>query len=100
MSNHFHRQTAPDHFIMILHESPGSRYSLVPGDYLSKGSLKETIRLGELKLIGIAKQKKELFVQRESGACKDYDPDQSPAKVGLYQYVAKNINDGQKRVAV
>ena len=65
---------------MILHESPGSRFSLIPGDYLSKGSVKETIKLGEMKLLGISQQTKELSVQRDKGTCKDYDRNDSPAK--------------------
>ena len=51
-----------DHFVMILHESPGSRFSLIPGDYLGKGSVKETIKLGEMKLLGISQQKKEFSI--------------------------------------
>ena len=75
----------PDHFLIILHETPGSRFSLIPGDYLSEGSTKETIKLGELKLLGISKQKKELSVQRENKACKDYDQYDSQAKCYIDQ---------------
>jgi hypothetical protein len=70
---------------MILHESPGSRFSLIPGDYLSKGSVKETIKLGEMKLLGISQQTKELSVQRDKEACKDYDRNDSPAKCYIEQ---------------
>ena len=70
---------------MILHESPGSRFSLIPGDYLGKGSVKETIKLGEMKLLGISQQKKEFSVQRENGNCKDYDKNDSPAKCYIDQ---------------
>ena len=70
---------------MILHESPGSRFSLIPGDYLSKGSVKEKIKLGEMKLLGISQQTKELSVQRDKDACKDYDRNDSPAKCYIEQ---------------
>ena len=94
----YFRPISPDHFVMILHESPGSRYSLVPGDYLSKGTLKETIRLGELKLLGISKQKKELFVQRENGACRDYDPDDSPAKCYIEKILRSRFEDEMEHI--
>ena len=81
----FSRSVKPDHFVMILHESPGSRFSLIPGDYLSKGSVKETIKLGEMKLLGISQQKKEFSVQRENGNCKDYNKNDSPAKCYIDQ---------------
>ena len=76
----YFRSVHPDNFVLILHETPGSRYSLIPGDYLSKGSVKEPLKLGELKLLGISQRKKELFVQRKTSACKDYDRNDSPAK--------------------
>ena len=84
---------------MILHESPGSRYSLIPGDYLSKGTVKETVRLGELTLLGISKQKKELFVQRENGACRDYDPDDSPSKCYITQILRPRFKEEKEHIS-
>ena len=89
----------PDHFVMILHESPGSRFSLIPGDYLSKGSVKETIKLGELKLLGISKQKKELSVQRENGACRDYDQDDSLAKCYIDQILRPRFENEEEHIS-
>lgn len=77
------RKRRPDHFVLILHETPGTRYSLIPGDFLSKGSKKEVIRLGHLTSIGITKKQKYLHVQRDNGACKDYKPHDSQAKCNL-----------------
>ena len=84
---------------MILHESPGSRFSLIPGDYLSKGSLKEKIKLGELKLLGISKQKKELFVQRENEACRDYDQDDSQAKCYIDQILRPRFENETEHIS-
>ena len=84
---------------MILHETPGSRFSLVPGDYLGKGSVKETVKLGELKLLGISQKKKELFVQRENSACKDYDPDDSPAKCYIDQILRPRFQNEAEHIS-
>ena len=66
--------------VLILHETPGERYSLIPGDALSKGSKIEKVKLGEMKTLGIDIQQKDRNVQREHGDCKDYDPEDSQAK--------------------
>ena len=63
----------PENVVLILHETPGERYSLVPGDALSKGSKIEKVKLGEMKTLGIDVQKKDRKVQRADGQCKDYD---------------------------
>ena len=70
----------PENVVLILHETPGNRYSLIPGDALSKGSKIEKVKLGEMKTLGIDIQKIDRNVQREHGNCKDYDPEDSPAK--------------------
>ena len=84
---------------MILHETPGSRYSLIPGDYLSKGSVKETVKLGELKLLGISQRKKKLYVQRENFACKDYDPYDSPAKCYIDKVLRPRFENEEEHIS-
>ena len=42
-------------------------------------------KLGEMKLLGISQQTKELSVQRDKEACKDYDRNDSPAKCYIEQ---------------
>ena len=69
--------------VLILHETPGERYSLIPGDALSKGSKIEKVKLREMKTLGIDIQQKDRNVQREHGDCKDYDPEDSQAKCYL-----------------
>ena len=69
--------------ILILHETPGDRYSLIPGDVLSKGSKINKMKLGEMKTLKIDVEKKVLNVQRKLGECKDYEPEDSQAKCYL-----------------
>ena len=73
----------PDNVVLILHETPGERYSLIPGDALSKGSKIEKVKVGEMKTLGIDIQQKDRNVQREDGHCKDYDLEDSQAKCYL-----------------
>ena len=84
----------PENVVIILHETPGERYSLIPGDALSKGSKIEKVKLGEMKTMGSDIKKKDMNVQRGHGHCKDYDPDDSQAKCYL-EKILKNrfIND-------
>lgn len=66
-------EKVPKHLVLILHETPGSRYSLIPGDFLSSGSTKEMINFGELKVIGIDRRRKIMNEKRSNGDCFDYN---------------------------
>ena len=74
------RSTAPKEVLLVIHESPGSRFSFIPGDTLGKGSTTEILKIGEWKSFAIMKEKKVKKVQRDLGNCKDYEPDDSQAK--------------------
>ncbi len=80
-----------DHFLLIFHETPGSRYSLVPGDFLSPGSKKETVKLGELKSIGLNKKMRVLGVQRDRKTCKDYPRNESQALCRIRQVLLPKL---------
>ena len=84
----------PDNVVLILHETPGERYSLIPGDALSKGSKIEKVKVGEMKTLGIDIQKKDRNVQRVDGHCKDYDPEDSQAKCYLEKVMKARFQNG------
>jgi hypothetical protein len=67
----------PEKIILMLHETPGSRYSLFPGDRLSSGFISEKIYFGETNVLGIEKQKRIMNIQKEKGTCKHYGMDDS-----------------------
>ena len=85
--------TLPDDLVLLIHESPGARFSLVPGDFPSKGTKEERIKLGELKILGITKEVKNLKTQRDEGKCKDYDPEDSQAKCYLEQVLMAKMKN-------
>ena len=75
-----YREVKPNHFLLILHETPGSRFSLIPGDNIGRGSAFEKLKLGEYKHLAIDKQKKVRNVQYHNDNCKNYEPNDSQAK--------------------
>ena len=75
--------------MLILHETPGSRYSLYPGDRLSSGSISEEIHFGETNVLGIVKEKRIMAIQKEKGTCKDYGKDDSQAKCYIENILSK-----------
>lgn len=87
----------------MIHESAGSRLSLIPGDFPSKGTKEERIKPGELKILGITKEVKNLKIQRDEHQCKDYHYNDSQAKCYLENILTKkmkneSIIDGCKNV--
>ena len=87
------RWFVPDNVLFILHGSPGERYSLIPGDSLSKGSKIEKVKLGEMKTLGIDVTIKERNVQRDRGHCRDYNPEDSQAKCYLDKVLSKRFQN-------
>ena len=79
----------PEKIMLVLHETPGSRYSLFPGDRLSSGSISEEIYFGETNVVGIEKQKRIMNIQKEKGTCKDYGMDDSQAKCYIENILSK-----------
>ena len=75
--------------MLILHETPGSRYSLYPGDRLSSGSISEEIHFGETNVLGIVKEKRIMAIQKEKRTCKDYEKDDSQAKCYIENILSK-----------
>ena len=73
----------PQELIILLHETPGSRYSLVPGDYVSKGTTEVRFQPGHLTDLGISKEIKTLTIDRNEGRCQDYAPNDSQFKCYL-----------------
>ena len=94
----FYRQ--PLELILFLHETPGARFGLVPGDYPSRGMNEERIRIGEMKMLGITKSIKRLKIQKQRGNCKDYPIGDSQAKcyiqMVLLPKILKNDTNCQK----
>ena len=74
---------------MILHEKPASRFSLIPGDFLSPGSKFEKIKFGELTWLGIGKSMKKMPIQRDMGNCHEYETDDSQEKCYVREVLAK-----------
>ena len=70
VDNFFFSWFVPENILFILHGTPGERYSLIPGDALSKGSKIEKVKLGEMKTLGIDVTRKDRNVQRNRGHCK------------------------------
>ena len=89
----FGQSTLPNDLVLLIHESAGSRFSLVPGDFISTGTKEERIKLGELKILGITKEVRNLNIQRDEGKCKDYDPEDSQAKCYLEQVLMKKLKN-------
>ena len=81
----------PEKMIFVLHETPGSRYSLYPGDRLSSGSIIEEIHFGETNVLGIVKQKRIMNIQKDKGTCKDYGMDDSQAKCYIEQILSNRF---------
>ena len=73
----------PEELIILLHETPGSRYSLVPGDYVSKGTTEVRFKPGQLTDLGVSKEIKTLKIDRKEGKCQDYLGTDSQSKCYL-----------------
>ena len=67
----------PKYLRLILHETPGSRFSLIPGDFLSYGSKVIDISFGARTNINIGVTRKDMKIKRKHGVCKDYGLDDS-----------------------
>ena len=67
----------PRKLLLILHESPGARFSLIPGDFHSPGTKVVEVPFEELTMIGIDKSIKRLSVQKAKGLCREYPKDDS-----------------------
>ena len=70
----------PSELILFLHETPGARFCLIPGDYPSKGMKEEKLVLGQMKLLGISKSIKRHKIQQRNGKCIQYTLGNSQAK--------------------
>ena len=81
----------PSEIFLILHETPGARYSLIPGDLT--GFKLEKIKFGEYTTIGIRKQVMKWNVQKEDKACKTYEPTDSQAKCYIEKVMLKRHHD-------
>jgi hypothetical protein len=91
--NHLFRYSAePDDVLLILHETPGTRFSMIPGDYLSHGSKLVKIKLGEYAMLGIHKIVRKYDVQRKHGVCKEYEKNDSQAKCNIDKVISKALN--------
>ena len=77
----------PKSLQLILHETLGSSFSLVPGDFLSYGSNIIDIPLGARTSIKINVIRKDMNIRRKRGLCKDYKPDESQNRC----YIEKNL---------
>ena len=44
-------ESIPYDLLMIIHETPGSRFSLIPGDYISSGTFKQENQFSEVFLV-------------------------------------------------
>ena len=82
--------------ILILHETPAARYSLIPGDRISSGSKVVELNLGEIKMIGISKSKKVLTPQKDVGQCYEYGTENSREKCYVKEVMADIYNDFDK----
>ena len=88
----------PNHFSLILHETPGSRFSLIPGDNLSHGSKFEKVKLGQYKHLAINKQKKIRNVQYHNDNCKDYKVTDSQGKCNLKNILVPRFKDENQHI--
>ena len=77
----------------MLHESPGSRFSLIPGDFPSNGMKEERVKPGELKIFGIKKEIRDLKVHRNSQQCIDYEIQNSQSKCYMENILAKRFQN-------
>lgn len=72
-----------NHKLWEFSETPGSRYSLVPGDYVSKGTTEVRFKPGQLTDLGVSKEIKTLKIDRKEGKCQDYLGTDSQSKCYL-----------------
>ena len=70
--NHLEVSPLPKKLLLILHESPGTRFSLIPGDFHSPGTKVVEVPFEEMTMIGIDKSIKRLSVQKAKGLCREY----------------------------
>ena len=91
----FYRQ--PSELILFLHETPGARFCLIPGDYPSKGMKEEKLLLGQMKMLGISKSIKRHKIQQRNGKCIQYSLGDSQAKCYLEKILIPKLlqNDTQ-----
>ena len=103
------RTKVPNEMLLILHETPGASFSLIPGDQLGAGSKVERIKVGDYTWLGISKEVKKWNVQKKENACKVYKPSDSQAKCYIRKVMLKdyynagnimNCTDGSKNVTV
>jgi hypothetical protein len=78
---------------MILHETPGSRYSLVPGDEISTGTKIRYFTLGRYGTMRIDQTVKKYDIQKNTGLCTEYDSEDSVEKCNLQKVILKNIEE-------
>ena len=84
----------PTNPILILHETPGSRFSLVPGDTLSGGSKVVNLEFGKVTMIGIKRSMKKLIAKEDNheGKCHEYDANDSKEKCYVKDVLAKQLD--------
>ena len=75
--NYLEVSPLPKKLLLILHESPGARFSLIPGDFHSPGTKVVEVPFEEMTMIGIDKSIKRLNVQKAKGLCREYARDDS-----------------------
>ena len=82
---------------MFLHETPGARFCLIPGDYPSKGMKEEKLLLGQMKMLGISKSIKRHKIQQRNGKCIQYSLGDSQAKCYIEKVLIPKLihNDTQ-----
>ncbi len=81
--------SVPLEFDMILHESPESKFSLIPGDILDNGAKIVRFQIGTLGSVSIGRRLKTYNVQKKQGLCKEYAANDSPTKCRVKEIVAK-----------
>jgi hypothetical protein len=87
----FPHNQIPKKVKLLLHETPGARYSLIPGDYTSPGTKIYFIELGNIGTLRIGRTVKKYDIQRSNGLCKEYDLDDSVEKCNLQKLTLQQI---------
>ena len=87
------REVIPEKLVFIIHETPGARFSLIPGDSLRHKTIVEYLVTGQAYMLGLIRSSKILAAQKGNLQCKEYDKDDSQEKCYIEKVLAQKYSD-------
>ena len=88
----------PLKLVLIIHETPGTIYSLIPGDSISPGSVIEKLEIGKTKFLGINKSLKKILAPKEEHRCYEYENYDSQEKCYVKNVLAEEYKQFEEHI--